>query len=49
MGKFPLGRAPKPEDVHLYQTHWPDPGTPVEGTLEALDRLVDEGSSREIL
>jgi len=34
--------------IDLYQTHWPDPGTPVEDTLEALDRLVEEGKVRAI-
>jgi aryl-alcohol dehydrogenase-like predicted oxidoreductase len=34
--------------IDLYQTHWPDPGTPVEETLEALDRLVEEGKIRAV-
>jgi len=34
--------------IDLYQTHWPDPGTPIEDTLEALDRLVEEGKVRAI-
>jgi aryl-alcohol dehydrogenase-like predicted oxidoreductase len=34
--------------VDLYQTHWPDPGVPIEATLEALDRLVEEGKVRAV-
>lgn len=34
--------------VDLYQTHWPDPGLPYEATLEALDRLVEQGKVRAI-
>ncbi|MDX1649221.1 MAG: aldo/keto reductase, partial [Myxococcota bacterium] len=34
--------------VDLYQTHWPDPGVPIEATLEALDRLVEEGKMRAV-
>ena len=29
--------------IDLYQTHWPDGDYPIEDTLEALDRLVEEG------
>jgi aryl-alcohol dehydrogenase-like predicted oxidoreductase len=32
--------------IDLYQTHWPDPGLPLDVTLEALDRLVQEGKVR---
>jgi len=32
--------------IDLYQTHWPDPDFPIEGTLEALDRLVEAGKVR---
>ncbi|MCG8588143.1 MAG: aldo/keto reductase [Proteobacteria bacterium] len=32
--------------IDLYQTHWPDPEFPIEATLEALDRLVEEGKVR---
>jgi aryl-alcohol dehydrogenase-like predicted oxidoreductase len=32
--------------VDLYQTHWPDPELPVDETLEALDRLVEQGKVR---
>ncbi len=34
--------------IDLYQTHWPDPDFPIEQTLEALDRLVEEGKVRAI-
>jgi aryl-alcohol dehydrogenase-like predicted oxidoreductase len=36
------------DHVDLYQTHWPDAGLPVEETLEALDRLVEEGKVRAV-
>ncbi|WP_222593342.1 aldo/keto reductase [Aeromicrobium flavum] len=34
--------------IDLYQLHTPDPGTPVEETLGAMTRLVDEGKVRAI-
>ena len=34
--------------IDLYQTHWPDPDFPLDDTLEALDRLVEEGKVRTI-
>ena len=34
--------------IDLYQTHWPDPELPIEETLEALDRLVEEGKVRAV-
>jgi aryl-alcohol dehydrogenase-like predicted oxidoreductase len=34
--------------IDLYQTHWPDSNVPIEATLEALDRLVEEGKVRAI-
>jgi aryl-alcohol dehydrogenase-like predicted oxidoreductase len=34
--------------IDLYQTHWPDPDYPLEDTLEALDRLVEEGKVRYV-
>ncbi len=34
--------------IDLYQTHWPDPNLPIEHTLEALDRLVEEGKVRYV-
>lgn len=34
--------------IDLYQTHWPDPDTPQEETLRALDRLVRAGKVRAI-
>jgi aryl-alcohol dehydrogenase-like predicted oxidoreductase len=32
--------------IDLYQIHWPDPGTPAEETLRALDDLVRQGKIR---
>ncbi|WP_242077170.1 aldo/keto reductase [Brevundimonas diminuta] len=34
--------------IDLYQTHWPDPNTPQEETLRALDKLVQTGKVRAI-
>ena len=34
--------------IDLYQTHWPDPNTPQEQTLRALDRLVKAGKVRAV-
>ena len=34
--------------IDLYQTHWPDPETPQEETLRALDDLVKAGKVRAI-
>ena len=34
--------------IDLYQTHWDDPGTPIEETLQALDQLVKAGKVRWI-
>lgn len=34
--------------IDLYQTHWPDPAVPIEATLEALDRMVEQGKVRAI-
>ena len=34
--------------IDLYQTHWPDPDYPIEGTLEALDRMVEAGKVRYV-
>lgn len=34
--------------IDLYQSHWDDPETPVEETLEAYDRLVKDGKVRVI-
>ncbi len=32
--------------IDLYQTHWPDRGVPIEETLAALTRLIEEGKIR---
>ena len=34
--------------IDLYQTHWPDPATPLEETLETLSGLVAQGMVRHI-
>lgn len=34
--------------IDLYQTHFPDPNTPIEETLRALDELVKAGKVRQI-
>jgi aryl-alcohol dehydrogenase-like predicted oxidoreductase len=34
--------------IDLYQMHWPDPRTPIEETLAALDELIKEGKIRYI-
>ena len=34
--------------IDLYQLHWPDPETPLEETLHALDELVKQGKVRYI-
>ena len=41
-------RRLRTDRIDLYQTHKDDPGTPVEETLEALDRLVKAGKVRAI-
>ena len=34
------------DHIDLYQVHWPDPETPIEQTLRALDDLVKQGKIR---
>jgi aryl-alcohol dehydrogenase-like predicted oxidoreductase len=36
------------ERIDLYQSHWDDPDTPVDETLEAYDRLVRQGKVKAI-
>lgn len=36
------------DHIDLYQVHWPDPATPIEETLRALDDLVRSGKVRYI-
>ncbi|MBI4397658.1 MAG: aldo/keto reductase [Candidatus Omnitrophica bacterium] len=36
------------EQIDLYQCHWPDPNTPIEITLEAMNTLQEEGKIRYI-
>src|SRR5690242_9417651 len=38
----------KTDWIDLYQMHWPDPLTPIEETLRALDDLVHQGKVRYI-
>lgn len=33
--------------IDLYQIHWPDPITPIEETMEAMDQLKEQGKIRE--
>ncbi len=39
-------RRLKTDYIDLYQQHWPDPTTPIEETMEALDRLKEQGKIR---
>jgi len=32
--------------IDLYQIHWPDPSTPIEETMEAIQQLIKEGKVR---
>lgn len=41
-------RRLKTDYIDVYQQHWPDPGTPVEETMEALLELVQAGKVRHI-
>lgn len=41
-------RRLKVETVDLYQCHWPDEGTPIEGSLRAFEELVASGKVRYI-
>ena len=34
--------------IDLYQVHWPDPGTPVEETAEAMGALLQQGKIRAV-
>jgi aryl-alcohol dehydrogenase-like predicted oxidoreductase len=36
------------DHIDLFQMHYPDPGTPIEETLAALDELVRQGKVRQI-
>src|SRR5262245_32372303 len=38
----------KTDWIDLYQLHWPDPATPIEETLRALDDLVRQGKVRHV-
>lgn len=39
-------RRLKTDFIDLYQCHWPDPETPVEETMEAVTRLLEQGKIR---
>ena len=39
-------RRLRTDHIDLYQVHWPDPDTPIEQTLRALDDLVKQGKVR---
>jgi len=41
-------RRLKTDYIDLYQTHWPDPITPIADTMDALDRLVQAGKVRYV-
>lgn len=41
-------RKLKTDYIDLYQLHWPDPVTPIEETLRALDDLIQQGKVRYI-
>jgi aryl-alcohol dehydrogenase-like predicted oxidoreductase len=41
-------RRLRTEWIDLYQLHWPDPATPIEETLAALDELVRAGKVRYV-
>src|ERR1700761_4002817 len=41
-------RRLRTDHIDLYQLHTPDPGTPIEETIAALDELVREGKVRYI-
>ena len=36
------------DTIDLYQHHWPDPSTPVEETMEACARLLEQGKIRAV-
>lgn len=41
-------RRLRTEVIDLYQIHWPDPNTPLEDTLDALEKIHQEGKFRHL-
>lgn len=41
-------RRLRTEYIDLYQCHWPDPDTPIDETMEAMNRLKEQGKIRAI-
>lgn len=39
-------RRLKTDYIDLFQIHWPDPSTPVSETMEALEKLIEQGKIR---
>lgn len=41
-------RRLRTDTIDLYQCHWPDPDTPIEETMQAMQRLLEQGKIRAI-
>ena len=44
----PACAASSTDYIDLYQTHWPDRGVPIDETMEALTRLIEDGKIRYV-